>query len=293
MEINHLLVLDSDDGSRPALETGWFLARQFDARVTVARLILEHPIDDHTQLSFADYQLQRRQMETAARQALEPAVGEGRDLGIYVESEVLLGDSLEPLLVDYLERHEVDLIVAGCRRGTDFAAGWEADVVECSPVPVLLAPQACRETDPPRIIVPVDFSMYAHLALDYALCMADRCATRLTFLHVIEPELPFGTGGTFLPDAAEGDLEGLIHAQLREFVSDVVGEEHIEALIVRKGRPDREILDVVRSLERGLVIMPSHGAGGLDFVRLGRTADAVMRHSPVPILTLKSLGWGI
>ena len=43
-----------------------------------------------------------------------------------------------------------------------------------------------------HVLVPIDFSLYAEQALDYALALAQKLQARVILLHVIQPPLVVG-----------------------------------------------------------------------------------------------------
>ena len=48
------------------------------------------------------------------------------------------------------------------------------------------------------------------------------------------------------------------------------------------------IADTARQLEVDLIVITTHGYTGLKHVFLGSTAERVVRHSPCPVLTVRS-----
>ena len=109
-----------------------------------------------------------------------------------------------------------------------------------------------------RILVPHDFSPPAEeaLALAARLIPADG---RLLVLHVIVPfvpvtDLPVGPGGYIAP---------------QEFVGD----------------PYQRIVAAARGMDA--IVMSTAGRTGLSHLLIGSVAEKVVRHSPVPVLTLR------
>jgi nucleotide-binding universal stress UspA family protein len=59
------------------------------------------------------------------------------------------------------------------------------------------------------------------------------------------------------------------------------------SLVQRTGNPAREILDYLRAQPIDLVIMATHGRGGVARLMMGSVADKVVRGAPCPVLTLR------
>ena len=140
-----------------------------------------------------------------------------------------------------------------------------------------------------RILVPHDFSSHATTALATAARLAAEHGGRLVVLHVITPFHPATASPeetfAWMPD---GDL--------------VAGERrHLEALVARTvrgpkappvtctveiGDPFQRIVDAAQQAD--CIVMATAGRTGLSHLLIGSVAEKVVRHSPVPVLTLHS-----
>jgi nucleotide-binding universal stress UspA family protein len=58
--------------------------------------------------------------------------------------------------------------------------------------------------------------------------------------------------------------------------------------LLRSGPTAPEICNVATEVGADLVIMGTHGRGALGRALLGSTANAVVRSSPVPVLTVRT-----
>jgi nucleotide-binding universal stress UspA family protein len=59
---------------------------------------------------------------------------------------------------------------------------------------------------------------------------------------------------------------------------------------IPEGRPDEEIVKAAQLWPADLIVIGSHGRGGLGRVLLGSVAEAVMRHAPCPVLVVRNKG---
>ncbi len=54
-----------------------------------------------------------------------------------------------------------------------------------------------------------------------------------------------------------------------------------------EGHPGEEIVGAAKTWGADLIVIGSHGRGGLGRVLLGSVAEAVMRHAPCPVLVVR------
>lgn len=136
-----------------------------------------------------------------------------------------------------------------------------------------------------RILVATDFSGASHAALNMALRMSLNFQAHLSLLHVFEysEASSTATGGT-----VEGlnALEELAHARLNQALLEVK-ESGVKCSIVTKtGSAPHAILDAVTSEKIDLVILGTNGFRGVERLVHGSTAEAVLRKSTCPVLTI-------
>ncbi|MBE0541821.1 MAG: universal stress protein [Verrucomicrobia bacterium] len=156
------------------------------------------------------------------------------------------------------------------------------------------------ETNPPgtgaprslrleRILVPLDFSEPATEALRFALPFARETGARLDLLHVIAPlSLPADTG--YLPNEWnewEAQQSGSAAARLKQLAAAEIRRPTRANFLVRKGQPAPVIARVAQEQRSDLVVVSTHGHSGLKRFFLGSTAEAVVRQSPCPVLTVR------
>jgi nucleotide-binding universal stress UspA family protein len=140
-----------------------------------------------------------------------------------------------------------------------------------------------------RILVPHDFSPQATVALKAAAALAREHRGRLTVLHVIVPfyvpaDMSFGFTAdtfpaptTFVPEQRK-HLEALVAKALR-------GQETPVTCRVDVGDASTCILDASRRCDS--IIMSTAGRSGLSHLLIGSVAEKIVRHSHVPVLTIR------
>lgn len=139
-----------------------------------------------------------------------------------------------------------------------------------------------------RILVPLDFSEHATRALALATELAREHGGRILVLHVITPFHPVAA----LPEETiawvpDGDLVAGERRHLEALVTRTVTGPKAPAVAckVEIGDPFARIVDAARHAD--CVVMATAGRTGLSHLLIGSVAEKVVRHSPVPVLTVR------
>jgi universal stress protein A len=140
-----------------------------------------------------------------------------------------------------------------------------------------------------RILVPHDFSDHATRALRLAAELAAKHRGQLTVLHAITPFSPVSA----FPAAEEmawippADLITEERRRLEALVKKMLARRRGVRAAVRVviGDPFQRIVDAARNAD--LIVMATAGRTGLSHLLIGSVAEKVVRHSPVPVLTLR------
>jgi universal stress protein A len=140
-----------------------------------------------------------------------------------------------------------------------------------------------------RIVVPTDFSSCAEAAWALAQRVAAVAGSELVVTHVLV-EAPLYDEGPFTMDRTRRVFEGA-----RKW-----GEEYLEQwaaaardkglkarAVLRTGVAYREIVALATDERADLVVIGTHGRGGIDRALLGSVADRVVRLAPCPVLTVR------
>ena len=149
------------------------------------------------------------------------------------------------------------------------------------------------------ILVPLDGSELAESALDTALQVRTKFNARLLLLRSVEPashHMMQAAGVMESPAAAVANVEliqQMTEAEQKEAqtylasVRDRLGGSDVEALVVEGNAADA-IVQTARQRQVGLIVMSSHGRGGLGRLVFGSVADGVLHESRVPVLLIRS-----
>ncbi len=139
-----------------------------------------------------------------------------------------------------------------------------------------------------KILVPHDFSAPATRALQVAAELAAEHGGRIEVLHVLPP---FYSGIGF-PTQAEiawtppPEMVRDLSARLEQLVARTLGRRKgIATCRAVLGDPVQSILAAARRADT--IVMATLGRSGLAHLVMGSIAERIVRHSPVPVLTIR------
>jgi nucleotide-binding universal stress UspA family protein len=140
------------------------------------------------------------------------------------------------------------------------------------------------------VVIATDGSQSAQRAVRLALDFADRFDAAVHALYVLDTgELDAS------PADIRADLEDALDAAGGEALSYV--EEHaVEAAdgrdvitSIREGDPATEIIDYAEEYDADVIATGTRGRHGDHAFLLGSVAEAIVRRSPIPVLTIRQL----
>ena len=143
-----------------------------------------------------------------------------------------------------------------------------------------------------RIVVPLDGSKLAEVALDQAKELAKLFDAELVLLRVIDYS-DIGSMGDF--ELIYGfELMALAVETERQAANEYLAKHSIE-LAAEGLKVTTQLVDgvaskvIVASAQDGdLIVMSTHGRSGLKRWILGSVAESVLRHATVPVLSVRS-----
>jgi nucleotide-binding universal stress UspA family protein len=130
-----------------------------------------------------------------------------------------------------------------------------------------------------RILVPTDFSPPSDAALSYARLLGRTFDASLHLLHVT------GTHSTRPHTADSGNRVSTALRELRERLTAADRSPDVTVLAVDAPDPAAQIVRTARSMDASLIVMGTHGRGGVARVLMGSVAEKVVRTAPCPVLT--------
>jgi nucleotide-binding universal stress UspA family protein len=235
--------------------------------------------------------------EQDAAAELDAAVERAKAGGVEAEPYLyhLYYDRVGSLIADTARQQQADLIVMSTHGRGGFGRwiyGSVADeVLREAEVPVLLVPAGCEQPwssdRKPCIVVPLDRSELAEAALGPATELARLLGAGLFLVHVVQlPTYAYGDGYAFSQFDAEAEL-----TEAREYVEQIAGRLRASGLSVRTwtgvDSPSLAIAAMARAAEADLIVMATHGRGGLARLVLGSVATGTLQRANVPVLVVR------
>jgi len=238
--------------------------------------------------------------ETLRQQAesyLAPLAAQLRAAGVNTGFEIRLGSPAE-VIVEVAEREQVVLIAmvthgySGLKR---WALGSVADkVLHATDTPVFLVR---GEEQPPtgervlkRIMVPLDGSALARQALPYATELATQTRAELIVLTALTPsisEIP-STAPFLWDDDALAAARDRVMQELGSVADELRRQEIPVTPLAVIDFPAEAIIDEAARQHAGLIVMATHGYGGLKRWALGSVADKVLHATTTPLVLVRA-----
>ena len=135
-----------------------------------------------------------------------------------------------------------------------------------------------------RILHPTDFSDLSRPAFELACALARDFGAELTVLHVSPPMVAGVVEGVMveLPTGAHEETR----ARLENIRPADPGARVVHRL--EEGDEAGTILRVADESKADLIVMGTHGRGGLSRLLAGSVAESVMRKATCPVMTIKT-----
>jgi len=263
------------DGSKTA-EQALFWAKQY-AGPDKAQVVL-------LQVLHAEYPLEGRPFRAGASEAREYLQGIERELNFAgIPAKILLrNEPVSQAIVEAARRERCDLIIM-TSRGASKVVRWliggvTQQVMRLSPIPVFVVRSsvaASLHERPRRILVPQDGSPLARTILPLARDFARFHRAALALIHVRS------RSHTLRSESSERKAAKALERRAGALRS---GGVRVSALI-EEGDAAEEILKACRPGD--VLVLSTHGYGGLKRLVLGSVAEKVIHQAPVPVLVHK------
>lgn len=212
------------------------------------------------------------------------------DLGVNFDHVVKVGDPAEQIL-NVAEQENVNIIVLGThgRSGLSraFAGSVAEKVLRNADAPVMTVRDSVTSLnrhDTPRVLVPVDFSVYGYAAMDYATKLALAIGAEISIVHVDESDTAVADQfSNSLPEW--NDYARNIWGQLKTFApsSEKVNVTHK----LLKGDAATAISDYANGHNFDFIVLGTHGRSGLGRAIMGSVAESVVRNSNCSVIAVK------
>jgi len=132
-----------------------------------------------------------------------------------------------------------------------------------------------------KILVPIDGSKYSQLALEQAIMIAKAFNSDVLVMTAID-SYPESTT-LKLEDKLQQEAHSLIESAKAEVVK---ANLTCETILTVRGRPYEMIIQEGRNRDANLIVMGTHGKGGLERLLMGSVTERVIGLSPCPVLVV-------
>ena len=140
-----------------------------------------------------------------------------------------------------------------------------------------------------KILIAIDSEPIAAHAADLGAELARLAGAELAFIHVIEPALVNAADTGIQPDVFVASVRETARRLIDDFRKRL--PPSLTALeFVQIGTPVTEVVNAARDWPADLIVIGSHGRGGLERALLGSVAEGVMRHAACPVLVVRAKG---
>jgi nucleotide-binding universal stress UspA family protein len=135
------------------------------------------------------------------------------------------------------------------------------------------------------LVVPLDGSRLAELALPYAISLAQASGARLVLMRAALAPPPSSLDGSNW-EVQQTDAIGEAMQYLSEMVDSVSGQVQAVDIAVPYGRAVDKILEVIEVYDADAVVMATHGRSGLAHLLYGSVTEGLLSRSSVPVLAV-------
>ncbi len=138
-----------------------------------------------------------------------------------------------------------------------------------------------------NVMFATDFSPASEAAMPYATAICRRFGSTLHLVHVLsDAGLLLMTGG--VDYVSMGTIYEDTHNEIKEKLEQLAGyfEEIPHKSHVRHGQVWKNLAAIIEENEIDLIVVGTHGRGGIGKLLLGSVAENILRHAKCPVLTV-------
>ena len=149
-----------------------------------------------------------------------------------------------------------------------------------------------------KILFATDLSDQSRTSLSWAMAIARKHDAQLLMLNVIEDaslsslQIHFSEEEwSDLKQRIDNEAKGVMQKRLAAFCDEVKNEMPqctyvADEIFVRRGNPVEKIINTAEKQGCDIIVMGTHGTGGLTDTLMGSTARRVLRRSKIPVFVV-------
>ncbi len=138
-----------------------------------------------------------------------------------------------------------------------------------------------------KILVPVDFSKHSEYALEVASKIAKQHEAGIVLLHMIGISDSVLANSEIAEEAEAKYFLKMAKDKIKEFTSKEYLKDISVNAIIQNYKDFTEVNNVAQEQNCDLVVMGSHGTGGLSELFVGSNTEKVVRTSDLPVIVIK------
>lgn len=138
-----------------------------------------------------------------------------------------------------------------------------------------------------RVLIALDLSPISTHAMDVGVDLAKAVGAQIGLVYVVDRKLAYAPDGGVAASVIVDELrdEG---RRLLKAASHRVGDDPPPWEYLVEGSPSPEIIKAAEEWKADLIVLGTHGRSGVSRAFLGSTAEAVLRHSQIPVLVVRA-----
>lgn len=138
-----------------------------------------------------------------------------------------------------------------------------------------------------KILIAVDEQPIAEHAAQMGVELAKALGAELALITVVDTSADYAADGGIMGEDVTAQIERDARRSLAGLCRRLsVPPSTLE--FVENGAPAAEIVKAAKEWPADLVVVGSHGRGGIERALVGSVADAVLRHAPCPVLMVRA-----
>ena len=139
-----------------------------------------------------------------------------------------------------------------------------------------------------KILIAVDDSAFAARAANIGFDLARSLGAEVALVHVVDPAVV-----AYAPEGGipAGELVTLAQQEGKRLLAAFSQRAALQVPpleFIHVGKPAAEIVKAAKDWPADLVVIASHGRGGVERLLLGSVAEAVVRHAACPVLVVRA-----
>ncbi len=141
-----------------------------------------------------------------------------------------------------------------------------------------------------KLLAAIDFSPVSAAVVEHAASLAEAFSAELTLIHIAAPDPDFVGYGAG-PQTVRDDRAREIRTEHRELhaIAEALRDRAISAhALLIQGPTVEKILVEGQRLQSDMIVIGSHGHGGLYRALLGSVSEGVVRAARCPVLVVPS-----